>query len=184
MSVSSVNVDKEAGILPVNWLSERKLRKYKTLCYFAQCVGRNISSITKVGTTYKCCKVTGKLDGIFPPMWLLFRTLPQKHETNGKGNAGATLTNKDHWNSWTKEMQYTCRHTLTNGLVHAMQMPGDTQKDARKASEQERSTEREREREKEKAIYIALIETKLPKLSPSSPPKFAPFRILSWITKS
>lgn len=39
--------------------------------------------------------------------------------------------------------------------------------------------EGDREREKEKAIYIALIETKLPKLSPSSPPKFAPFRILS-----
>jgi len=29
MSLNSVNVDKEAGILPVNWLSERKLQKYK-----------------------------------------------------------------------------------------------------------------------------------------------------------
>jgi len=32
---------------------------------------------------------------------------------------------------------------------------------------------------RERGIYIALIETKLPKPSPSSPPKFAPFRVLS-----
>jgi len=124
MSVNPANENKEAGILPMNWLSERKLKKYKPSIYFAQCVGRN--SITKFVTTYKCCKVTGKLDGILPPMWLLFRTLPQKHERIGKGNARETVRKNDHWNSWTEEMHYRCRHILTNGLVHAMHMPEDT----------------------------------------------------------
>jgi len=76
-------------------------------------------------------------------------------------------------------MHYRCRHTLTNGLVHAMHMPEDRWW---KASQKEGSKERERERER--GIYIDLIETKLPKPSPSSPPKFAPFRVLSWMTKS
>jgi len=38
--------------------------------------------------------------------------------------------------------------------------------------------ERERERERESYVYITEIETKVDSLSPSSPPKFAPFRTL------
>lgn len=109
MSVNAVNVDKEVGILPVNWLSDRKLWKHKSSCHFAQFVGRD--SITQVGTTYRFCKVTGKLDGILPPMWLLLRALHQKHETNSKGDAEEKVKKDDHWNSWTGEMQHTCRHT-------------------------------------------------------------------------
>lgn len=117
MSVSWVNVDKEVGILPLNWLPERKLWKYKPPCHFAQFVGRD--SITQVGNTYRFCKVTGKLDGILPPMWLLLRRLPQKHKANSKDDA-EEIYKDDHWNSWTEEMQNTCRHTLTHGLAQAM----------------------------------------------------------------
>ena len=46
MTVSSVNVDKEAGILPLNWLSERKLKQYKKLCIIVKTVGKTTGIVS------------------------------------------------------------------------------------------------------------------------------------------
>lgn len=75
----------------MNWLAERKLSKVKTIMSFAQSAEQGFTFklhiyrqsnilILKNSNTYMFCTVTGKLDGMLPPIWLLLRSLPKKQQ--------------------------------------------------------------------------------------------------------
>lgn len=85
MSVIPVKVDKDAGILPVNWLAERKLQVQSIMSFNTICWEELVLQSWVI--TYKFFMVTGKLDGILPPMLLLLRSLPPKHIANSKDYA-------------------------------------------------------------------------------------------------
>lgn len=104
MSVIPIKVDKEAGILPVNRLAERKLQ-VKSITSFDWTLMESASITEMSYITYKFLMVTGKLDGMLPPMLLLLRSLPPKYTANSENDAEETYIyceKEDNWNWWTE----------------------------------------------------------------------------------
>lgn len=75
IAVRKVSFDKELGMLPEIWFSERKLHEIIWKNKWKYEDEETIGEISQFTDAYNSLVVIGKFSGILPPMWLLLRFL-------------------------------------------------------------------------------------------------------------